>query len=195
MVRIVIAGLVLSSFAATADAHGKKSHGKQKTFVTANLDMVENGFGRTGDPKRISRTISVKMSDKLTFESAVIRVKAGETIRFLVENIGDAPHEFVIGKTKDLIKHAALMQSFPAMEHSEPFMAHAGAGQTAEVVWTFSKPGTVDFGCLLPGYYEPGMKGLIYVDGGNILPANHSTQKHKPDNPHNANGDAIGLSR
>jgi hypothetical protein len=57
-----------------------------------------------------------------------------------------------------------MMQRFPDMEHAEPFMAHADEGQQAEIIWTFDKPGTFEYGCLIPGHFEAGMKGTVYVE-------------------------------
>jgi len=70
-------------------------------FVPANLEMVENEFGHTGDPNRVSQTIHVKMSDEMKFEPSAIRIKAGVTIRFVVENPGEILHEMVLGRTEE----------------------------------------------------------------------------------------------
>lgn len=150
--------------AGPAAAHGKKAHDQKKSFVPANLQMEVTEFGRTGDPGEISRIIEVTMSDEMKFEPSEIRVKTGETIRFIVTNGGGTLHEMVIGTGQDLLKHAALMQRFPDMEHAEPFTAHADEGQEAEIIWTFDKPGMFEFGCLIPGHFEAGMRGTIQVE-------------------------------
>ncbi len=36
-------------------------------------------------------------------------------------------------------------------------------GKQGEIVWQFTRPGVVNFACLMPGHYEAGMKGLIKV--------------------------------
>lgn len=163
MKRIVIAGLTLALMTGGALAHGKKTHADKMKMVPANLDMVDNEFGMTGDPKKVSKTITVAMSDEMKFEPSQIDVKVGDTIRILAANKGETLHELVIGRKSDLKKHAAMMVKFPNMEHSEPYMAHADEGQTAEIIWTFSKAGTFEFGCLIPGHYDAGMKGSITV--------------------------------
>ena len=163
MKRIVIASLTLAVLTSGALAHGKKKHGDKMMMVPANLDMVENEFGKTGDPKKVAKTITVSMSDEMKFEPSALTVKAGDTIRILAANKGEVLHELVIGRKSDLLKHAELMMKFPNMEHSEPYMAHADEGQTAEIIWTFSKAGTFEYGCLIPGHYDSGMKGTITV--------------------------------
>ena len=166
MKNIALTCIALAVLAGPAYAHGKKEHGDKANFVEANLDMVQNEFGHTGDPEKVSRTIDVAMSDEMKFEPAMIHIKVGETIRFLAKNPGEIGHEMVIGRAEDLQKHAVMMQKFPNMEHSEPYMAHTAEGQTAEMIWTFSKPGMFEYGCLIPGHYEAGMKGVIHVDAG-----------------------------
>lgn len=163
MKKIVVASLALALMSGAALAHGKKKHDDKMMMVPANLDMVENEFGMTGDPEKVSKTITVSMSDEMRFEPSELEIKVGDTIRILAANKGEVLHEMVIGRKADLMKHAAMMVKFPNMEHSEPYMAHADEGQTAEIIWTFSKPGTFEYGCLIPGHYDSGMKGLITV--------------------------------
>jgi uncharacterized cupredoxin-like copper-binding protein len=43
-------------------------------------------------------------------------------------------------------------------------MAHVPPGQMREIVWTFNRPGTFEFACLIAGHYQAGMKGLITVE-------------------------------
>jgi hypothetical protein len=45
----------------------------------------------------------------------------------------------------------------------EPFMAHVAPGGEAEIAWTFNRPRTFDFGCLVAGHYESGIVGSIDV--------------------------------
>ena len=42
-------------------------------------------------------------------------------------------------------------------------MAHVDPGKEAVMGWQFTKAGVFDFGCLVPGHYEGGMKGKITV--------------------------------
>lgn len=54
-------------------------------------------------------------------------------------------------------------QQFPNMEHDEPNKVTIAPGQQGEIVWQFTKAGTVNFACLVPGHYEAGMKGKVQV--------------------------------
>ncbi len=162
MKRPLVVAALLCAIAATAAAHGKK-HDTEKSDVPANLDLVENAFGKTGDPNAVSRTILVTMGDDMRFEPDNVVATIGETIRFVVRNDGYQIHEMVIGRAEDNREHAVMMKKFPNMEHSEPYMAHASEGQTAEIIWTFSRPGEFEFACLVGDHYERGMKGTITV--------------------------------
>jgi len=84
-------------------------------------------------------------------------------LKLVLKNNGKQLHEFVIGSKKELEEHAALMMKFPNMEHDEPYMAHVPPGKTGEIIWTFNKPGTFDFACLIAGHYQAGMVGKIIV--------------------------------
>jgi uncharacterized cupredoxin-like copper-binding protein len=81
----------------------------------------------------------------------------------VIKNSGKIMHEMVLGTKKDLDEHAALMMKFPGMEHEEPYMAHVGPGKTGEIIWTFNKPGTFDYACLIAGHYQAGMVGKVTV--------------------------------
>src|SRR5262245_56863977 len=97
-----------------AAAHEKALHGKKAT--QAAISTEERAFGREGDPKKVSRTIKVDMSDAMRFAPAELRIKRGETIRFAVSNSGKTMHELVLGTMQELKEHAELMKKYPGME-------------------------------------------------------------------------------
>jgi uncharacterized cupredoxin-like copper-binding protein len=55
------------------------------------------------------------------------------------------------------------MEKSPDMAHEEPNGRHVEPRRTAEILWRFTKAGTFEFACLIPGHYEAGMKGAIVV--------------------------------
>ena len=99
----------------------------------------------------------------MRFSPASLLVKQGETIRFTIKNTGKISHEFVLGTTKDLKSHYEVMKKNPEMEHADDNMRTVKAGQSGELLWQFTKAGTVDFACLHPGHFDAGMKGSIAV--------------------------------
>lgn len=120
-------------------------------------------IGVAGDATEVSRTVEVDMSDAMRFTPGSFSVKRGETVRFVVKNSGKLKHEFNLGAEAALQEHHARMLKSPGMEHSEPNMASVEPGKAAEVIWKFTKTGTVSFACLYPGHFEAGMKGTIKV--------------------------------
>ncbi len=120
-------------------------------------------IGKAGEASRVSRTIAVDMSDTMRFTPSTITAKRGETIRFVVRNSGQLPHEFVLGTAKDLQEHYEVMKKFPEMEHADDNMLSVKPGQTGEMVWQFTHSGVVSFACLHPGHYDAGMKGQVKV--------------------------------
>jgi uncharacterized cupredoxin-like copper-binding protein len=127
------------------------------------LSTEEKAFGREGDPKKVTRAITVDMSDAMRFTPAEITVKRRDTIRFVVRNQGKTMHEMVLGTMQELRDHAELMKKHPGMEHDEPYMAHVAPGKTERIYWQFTKPGEFYYGCLIPGHFEAGMMGKITV--------------------------------
>jgi uncharacterized cupredoxin-like copper-binding protein len=153
---------MLLVLAPPALAHGD-SHGAAKPAKARAISMDEHSFGRQGDPAKVTRTVEVDMSDAMRFSPAEIRVKQGETIRFVARNGGKVMHEMVLGNLAELKAHGEMMKKFPNMEHDEPYMAHVPPGKKQEIVWTFTKSGEFHFGCLLPGHLEAGMIGRVIV--------------------------------
>ena len=91
-------------------------------------------------------------------------VQSGDTVRFVVKNLGQLPHEFSLGTQAELRAHQQQMQAMPHMQHhNEPGKLTLSPGQQGEVVWRFGQTGTVHFACLVPGHYEAGMQGRIEV--------------------------------
>ena len=123
----------------------------------------EAAIGKPGIAAKAQRTIAVEMSDDMRFTPSHIRVKQDETVRFLIKNKGQVPHEWTLGTQKDLLEHQEAMKKFPEMEHDEPGKVTLAPGKQSEVIWQFTQPGTVDFACLLPGHFEAGMKGAVKV--------------------------------
>ena len=167
--RPTLLAMSLIGLGSAAFAHGDDNH-----HVPAGAPVEQghaSAIGRPGDPKKVSRTVDITMSDTMRFSPASVSVKRNETIRFVLKNEGKLKHEMVLGTIRELKAHAALMLRFPGMEHVDPNQASVEAGQTGELVWQFTKAGTFDFACLQAGHYEAGMRGKVVVAAGAPLPA------------------------
>ena len=123
----------------------------------------ESAIGKPGLTTKAGRTITVEMGDNMRFTPSDIQVKKGETIRIVVRNTGQVKHELSLGTQQELLEHLELMKKFPDMEHDEPNKVTVAPGKQGEILWQFTKSGTVNFACLMPGHYEAGMKGTVQV--------------------------------
>ena len=157
---LLAAAIALLVASPVALGHGEKPHSRK--FSAAQL-AEEKPFGKAGDPKKATRTVTFTMSDRMRFDPSRITVKRGETVRFIAKNDGKLMHEMVFGTMKELKEHAEQMKKFPDMEHDEPYMVHVAPGKTGTIVWQFTRGGDFHFGCLIPGHFEAGMIGRIEV--------------------------------
>jgi len=152
-------------------------------FSTASFSATMNMIGEKGDPNKVDRTVKIKMYDNY-YEPNVIKVKKGETIRFIVENLGELVHEYNIGTKEMHVEHKQEMQKLvdheiiladkidkikmkkmSKMDHS---FGHSHANsvmlepkQKGEIIWKFSKDINLEMACNVPGHYESGMVGKL----------------------------------
>lgn len=133
------------------------------THAGGHGDGGETAIGQPGVAAKARRTITIEMSDNMRYTPSNIQVKQGETVRFVVKNIGQVKHELSLGTEKELLEHLEQMKKFPDMEHDEPGKVTLQPGKQGEIVWQFTKAGGVNFACLMPGHYEAGMKGTVQV--------------------------------
>ena len=152
-------------------------------FSTLSHSASMNMIGEKGDPNKIDRVVNIKMYDNY-YEPNVVKIKKGETIKFIVENLGELVHEYNIGTKEMHIKHQPEMQKLidheiilgdkidrikmkkmSKMDHS---LGHSHANsvmlepkKTGELIWKFSKDINLEMACNIPGHYETGMVGNL----------------------------------
>jgi uncharacterized cupredoxin-like copper-binding protein len=152
-VATVVALLFATSFAATP--------------IQAHEDHRAFSAGEPGDQQKPARVVKVNMIEegrKMLFDPAVIEIRRGEQIRFVLENRGDENHEFMLATAAENRKHAELMKKFPDMEHDDPNGTRVPPyGDSGELLWKFTKRGEFEYACLVPGHYQAGMHGKIIV--------------------------------
>ena len=145
-----------------------------------------NPAGQPGSKNDFVRTIEIVMTDN-RYAPEIIRVTSGETIRFIILNKGELVHEFNIGTPEmhkahqkemiimvdhgvieaDRINHEHMRKKMPdgsIMEHNDPNSVLLEPQKTQKIIWKFSKSGTFEFACNVPGHYEAGMVGTITVN-------------------------------
>ncbi len=154
---LALAAMALSGAAFAAGNHAGGHHHDHAPATD------ETAIGKPGVAAKVNRTIAVDMADTMRYTPAHIQVKRGETIRFVVKNSGQIKHELSLGTERELLAHLEEMKKFPDMEHDEPNKLTLAPGGQGDIIWHFTKAGPVHFGCLMPGHYEGGMKGLVKV--------------------------------
>jgi uncharacterized cupredoxin-like copper-binding protein len=138
-------------------------------FVGAALTALLAGCAGTPSEPALGtvdapRTIEIAMTDQLRFDPDQITVKAGETIRFVVENPTPLEHDFTIGDEHAQAEHAAEMMDDHGMMHDDPNAILVPPGETGELVYTFGEPGELLIGCHVGGHYDAGMVANIVVE-------------------------------
>lgn len=153
---------LVAAAALFAQPEFSRGHGDHDT-TAHSTSTEEKAFGRKGDPKKVSRTIDLDMSDAMRFAPAELVVKQGETVRFRLKNSGSLLHEMVLGAMQELKEHAEIMKQHPGMHHAEANIVHVSPGKTGALVWQFTKAGEFHYACLVPGHFEAGMVGRVRV--------------------------------
>ena len=154
-------------------------------FSTSSYSASMNMIGEKGDPSKIDRTIEIEMYDNYYYPTQ-IDVKKGETIKFVVKNLGELVHEYNIGTKEMHIKHQPEMaklveheilladkidhEKMKKMSKKDHSLGHSHANsvllepnQTGEIIWRFSKDISLEMACNMPGHYEIGMVGKINI--------------------------------
>jgi len=161
-VRLTVAGVSLAAlFAVGLVVYG----GKVSISASAHTGHVF-AAGEPGDPKKPFRVIEVTLTDgpgSMSYSPDKIEVRKGEQIKFVLKNTGYLAHEFLLDSFENNAKHKIEMEKNPEMEHDDPNGKRLEPKKSAEVLWRFTKAGTFEFACLIPGHYETGMKGVVVV--------------------------------
>jgi uncharacterized cupredoxin-like copper-binding protein len=129
-------------------------------------DAEHFAAGEPGNPKKPFRTVEISMHEgdgTMGYTPTKLEVRRNEQVKFIIRNVGALAHEFVLADTAANLKHAALMQKYPDMEHDDPNGKTVQSNAKAEILWRFTKRGTFEFACLIPGHREAGMIGHVTV--------------------------------
>ena len=84
----VLGVVCLAWTAHAAPAHDASDEAAQSGIVKKSRKAAERPYGREGDPRKVVRTIRITMSDAMRYFPDQVRVKRGDTIRFVVRNSG-----------------------------------------------------------------------------------------------------------
>ena len=152
------------------------------TFAYADKNMK---IGSKGKENEISRIIKVVMYDNY-YEPSSFQIKAGETIKFEVENAGKLVHEFNIANKMMHIKHQPEMEKMveneilfadsidkvkmkkmakmdKAMGHSHSNSVLLEPKQKGNIIWKFDNVANIEVACNVPGHYQAGMIAEVNI--------------------------------
>jgi Cu+-exporting ATPase len=157
LVALLVGAGALAISRTTASAPSMSMTGSVAPAAGADMTM-SSAAGVRAAP---SRVIEVAATDALAFAPDSFTVRSGETVAFRVSNPTALPHEFVIGDATDQAHHEQEMAAGGMDAASNAI--DVAPGQTVELVYTFSGPGTLEIGCHVPGHFAAGMRGTIVV--------------------------------
>ena len=143
-------------------------------------------IGFKGKESDINRVIKVEMYDNY-YEPNSFQIKAGETIKFEVENLGELVHEFNIANKMMHMKHQPEMikmveneilladsidkEKMKKMAKMDKAMAHSHSNsvllepkQRGEIIWKFDNAVNIEVACNVPGHYQVGMIAKVDIN-------------------------------
>ena len=153
------------------------------SFAYADKNMK---IGSKGNESEVSRVIKVVMYDNY-YEPSSFQIKAGETIKFEVENAGMLVHEFNIANKMMHMKHQPEMlkmveneilladsidkKKMKKMAKMDKAMGHSHSNsvllepkQKGEIIWKFDNAVNIEVACNLPGHYQVGMIAKVDIN-------------------------------
>lgn len=164
LLRTVLSAILITLPISQARAQGAqdKPRGERSTHPVRHRATFI--FGRPGNADQVGTTVHIAALDTMRFKPSTVHVRPGETVRFIVTDVGKTPHEFVIGDRQEQLEHEQEMQAMPGMPRHDPNAISLAPGQTKTLIWKFSNtPGVVEYACHEPGHFAAGMIGRIYV--------------------------------
>ena len=130
------------------------------TVVDAHAEAF--WFGHPAGAAKATHTIKMLATD-IEFTPKTITVRKGETVKFEIVNNGKLDHEFVLGDSTEQIDHDKEMAANPGMKMDHVNGVGVAPGQSARLVWTFTKSGTLQYACHVPGHFVAGMVGQLKI--------------------------------
>ena len=142
-------------------------------------------IGSKGKESEVSRVVKVVMYDNY-YEPSSFQIKAGETVKFKVENAGMLVHEFNIANKMMHMKHQPEMmkmvengillafsidkEKMKKMAKMDKSMGHSHSNsvlleprQKGEIIWKFDNAVNIEVACNVPGHYQAGMIAKVNI--------------------------------
>ena len=158
------------------------------SFFISTVSFADQNMkiGSKGNINDVSRVIKVKMFDNY-YEPNYFNIKAGETIKFEVENVGELVHEFNIANKMMHMKHQPEMEKMveneillagsidkekmkkmakmdKAMGHSHSNSVLLEPKEKKDIIWKFDNAVNIEIACNVPGHYQVGMIAKVDIN-------------------------------
>ena len=153
------------------------------SFAYADKNMK---IGSKGKESEVTRVVKIFMYDNY-YEPSSFQIKAGETIKFEVENAGMLVHEFNIANKMMHMKHQPEMlkmveneilladsidkKKMKKMAKMDKAMGHSHSNsvllepkQKGEIIWKFDNAINIEVACNVPGHYQVGMIAKVDIN-------------------------------
>ena len=105
----------------------------------------------------------MEVRDDSGFSVRNLQVRAGETVRFVVRNLGRGRHELRIGDPDYQRAHEEMVRRMPDVEHDDPNAIIVAPGETGWIAWKFGNTPMVELACHLTGQYQDGKYATVRV--------------------------------
>ena len=151
------------------------------SFADKNMMSI----GTEGKSNEVTRIIEVKMYDNY-YEPSFFNIKAGETIKFAVENFGELVHEFNIANALMHMQHQPEMEKMveneilfsdyidkkkmkkmakldKSMGHSHSNSVLLAPKEKKNLIWKFHNTSSIEIACNVPGHYQAGMIAKVTI--------------------------------
>lgn len=135
------------------------------SVIGAGLGLFASPIGPSAQAQTLgARTIGLTLVDSLYQPPSAIRVRKGETVKFVLRNRGKLPHEALIGTVAEQTAHEKEMKAMgPGTMGDTDYAVTVKAGVTKTLTWKFDKAGKFEIACHQPNHYKAGMKVSIIV--------------------------------
>ena len=156
-------------------------------FIIPNILFASSMkmIGEKGKLSEVTRTIEIKMYDNY-YEPKEIKIKKGETIKFIIHNYGELVHEFNIANKMMHMKHQPEMEKMveneilfadsidknkmkkmakidKSMGHSHSNSVLLEPKQKGNIIWRFDNAVNIEVACNVPGHYQAGMIAKVNI--------------------------------
>ena len=145
--------LAVATSGGLALAHGDAAHAKKDM----PMKVEQKPWGVAGNPKSVTRTIAVSMTDTMRFSPEKIEVKQGDTLKFVLKNDGKAMHDELLRQSATQAKGGIIRPNLDP--HSRP--------QWPEAFWLLTHKTRLSYTLEAPSDFPLNVRINALVNGVN----------------------------